>query len=48
MKKYTQGTMATYQGLDPHDDNKWEKKQKNGLNMNIKGLKINSIFEKIS
>ena len=25
MKKYTQaGTMATYKGLDPHDDNKWE------------------------
>ena len=27
MKKYTQaGTMANYQGLDPHDDNKWEEK----------------------
>ena len=27
IKKYTQaGTMATYQGLDPHDDNKWEEK----------------------
>ena len=27
MKKYTQaGTMANYDGLDPHDDNKWEKK----------------------
>ncbi len=25
IKKYTQaGTMATYHGLDPHDDNKWE------------------------
>ena len=25
MKKYTQaGTMAQYQGLDPHDDNRWE------------------------
>ena len=27
IKKYTQaGTMANYQGLDPHDDNKWEEK----------------------
>jgi 8-oxo-dGTP pyrophosphatase MutT (NUDIX family) len=27
MKKYVQaGTMATYNGLDPHDDNKWEEK----------------------
>jgi antirestriction protein ArdC len=27
MKKYTQaGTMAAFDGLDPHDDNKWEKK----------------------
>jgi len=27
LKKYTQaGTMANYQGLDPHDDNKWEEK----------------------
>ena len=27
MKKYTQaGTMANYQGLHPHDDNKWEEK----------------------
>ena len=27
MKKYTQaGTMANYQGLDPHDDNKWEER----------------------
>jgi|TARA_R100000030_G_scaffold1663_6_gene1480 hypothetical protein len=27
IKKYTQaGTMATYKGLDPHDDNKWEEK----------------------
>ncbi len=27
MKKYTQaGTMAAYDGLDPHDDNKWEEK----------------------
>tara|TARA_R110000851_G_scaffold264821_1_gene417408 strand:- start:170 stop:556 length:387 start_codon:yes stop_codon:yes gene_type:complete len=26
MKKYVQaGTMAAYDGLDPHDDNKWEK-----------------------
>ena len=27
MKKYTQArTMANYQGLDPHDDNKWEER----------------------
>ena len=27
IKKYVQaGTMATYKGLDPHDDNKWEEK----------------------
>ena len=27
IKKYTQaGTMANYDGLDPHDDNKWEEK----------------------
>ena len=27
IKKYNQaGTMANYQGLDPHDDNKWEEK----------------------
>ena len=27
IKKYTQaGTMASYDGLDPHDDNKWEEK----------------------
>ena len=27
MKKYTQaGTMAAHIGLDPHNDNKWEKK----------------------
>ena len=27
IKKYVQaGTMATYHGLDPHDDNKWEEK----------------------
>ena len=27
LKKYVQaGTMATYKGLDPHDDNKWEEK----------------------
>ena len=30
MKKYTQaGTMAAYDGLDPHDDNKWEEKAEN-------------------
>ena len=27
IKKYVQaGTMANYNGLDPHDDNKWEEK----------------------
>ena len=27
MKKYVQaGTMAAYDGLDPHDDNKWEER----------------------
>ena len=27
IKKYTQaGTMANYDGLDPHDDNKWEER----------------------
>ena len=27
MKKYTQaGTVAAYDGLDPHDDNKWEER----------------------
>jgi len=27
LKKYTQaGTMAAYDGLDPHDDNRWEEK----------------------
>ena len=27
IKKYTQaGTMAAYDGLNPHDDNKWEEK----------------------
>ena len=30
LKKYTQaGTMAAYDGLDPHDDNKWEEKAEN-------------------
>mgnify|MGYP000042951346 CR=1 FL=1 len=30
IKKYTQaGTMAQYDGLDPHDDNKWEEKAEN-------------------
>ena len=30
IKKYTQaGTMAAYDGLDPHDDNKWEEKAEN-------------------
>ena len=30
IKKYTQaGTMASYHGLDPHDDNKWEDRAEN-------------------
>ena len=37
MKKYTQaGTMANYQGLDPHDDNKWEEKAERFAEREIK------------
>ena len=37
MKKYVQaGTMAVYNGLDPHDDNKWEEKAENFAKKEIK------------
>ena len=37
VKKYTQaGTMAAYDGLDPHDDNKWEEKAENFAKKEIK------------
>ena len=37
LKKYTQaGTMANYQGLDPHDDNKWEEKAERFAEKEIK------------
>lgn len=37
MKKYTQaGTMAAYDGLDPHDDNKWEEKAERFAQSEIK------------
>jgi|TARA_R110000744_G_scaffold79666_2_gene156375 hypothetical protein len=37
MKKYTQaGTMAAYDGLDPHDDNKWEEKAEKFARKEIK------------
>mgnify|MGYP001169188180 CR=1 FL=1 len=37
MKKYTQaGTMAAYDGLDPHDDNKWEEKAERFAKKEIK------------
>ena len=37
IKKYTQaGTMAAYDGLDPHDDNKWEEKAENFAKKEIK------------
>ena len=37
MKKYTQaGTMAAYDGLDPHDDNKWEEKAERFAEKEIK------------
>jgi len=40
MKKYTQaGTMATYQGLDPHDDNKWEKRAEKWAQREYKRIK---------
>ena len=37
LKKYVQaGTMATYRGLDPHDDNKWEEKAERFARKEIK------------
>ena len=37
IKKYTQaGTMANYDGLDPHDDNKWEEKAENFARQEIR------------
>ena len=37
MKKYTQaGTMAAYDGLDPHDDNKWEERAERFAEKEIK------------
>ena len=40
MKKYTQaGTMATYKGLDPHDDNKWEKRAEKWAKYEYKRIK---------
>ena len=37
LKKYVQaGTMATYRGLDPHDDNKWEEKAERFAKKEIK------------
>tara|TARA_A100001011_G_C13841046_1_gene646955 strand:+ start:245 stop:643 length:399 start_codon:yes stop_codon:yes gene_type:complete len=37
IKKYTQaGTMAAYDGLDPHDDNKWEEKAERFAEKEIK------------
>tara|TARA_E500000331_G_C17132352_1_gene658820 strand:+ start:40 stop:501 length:462 start_codon:yes stop_codon:yes gene_type:complete len=36
IKKYNQaGTMAAHGGLDPHDNNKWEKKAENYAEKNI-------------
>ena len=36
LKKYNQaGTMAAHGGLDPHDNNKWEKKAENYAEKNI-------------
>lgn len=37
IKKYTQaGTMAQYDGLDPHDDNKWEEQAERWARKEIK------------
>ena len=37
IKQYTQaGTMAAYDGLDPHDDNKWEEKAERFARKEIK------------
>ena len=39
MKKYIQaGTMAAHAGLDPHNDNKWEKKAENFAKIELKKL----------
>ena len=36
-KKYDQaGTMAAHGGLDPHDDNKWEKRAENWAKKEVK------------
>ena len=40
MKKYTQaGTMATYKGLDPHDNNKWEERAEKWAKYEFKRIK---------
>ena len=40
MKKYTQaGTMATYKGLDPHDNNKWEERAERWAKYEFKRIK---------
>ena len=37
IKKYTQaGTMAAYDGLDPHDDNKWEERAERWAQKEVK------------
>ena len=37
IKKYTQaGTMANYDGLHPHDDNKWEERAENFAKQEIR------------
>ena len=37
IKKYAQaGTMAQYDGLDPHDDNKWEERAERWARKEIK------------
>ena len=39
MKKYIQaGTMAAHAGLDPHNDNKWEKKAENFAKIELKKI----------
>tara|TARA_B100000470_G_C19635464_1_gene321811 strand:- start:312 stop:686 length:375 start_codon:yes stop_codon:yes gene_type:complete len=39
MKKYIQaGTMAAHTGLDPHNDNKWEKKAENFAKVELKKI----------
>ena len=40
MTKYTQaGTMATYKGLDPHDNNKWEERAEKWAKYEFKRIK---------